>query len=61
MSKSFPFLKERATFKVGMSMSNPFKRTQPYITDQTVGNSGFGQMLLGGAGRTMQLDARIDF
>jgi len=61
MSKAFPFLQERAKFKVGMSMDNPFKRTRPYITDQTVGNSGFGQMLLGGAGRTMQLDARIDF
>ncbi|MDD1633802.1 MAG: hypothetical protein LUP91_16555, partial [Methylococcaceae bacterium] len=61
MSKSVPLVSERFKFKIGMTMSNPFKRTQPYITDQTVGDSGFGQMLLGGGGRTMQVDARIDF
>lgn len=61
MSKSFALVKERAVLKFGMSMTNPFKRTQAYITDTGVGNSGFGQLLLGGAGRTMQLDARIDF
>jgi hypothetical protein len=61
MSKAFPLVHEKAKFKVGMTLTNPFKRTSPYITDQTVGDSSFGQMLLSGAGRTMQLDARVDF
>ena len=61
MSKAFPFFNEKAKFKVGMTMSDPFKRKYSYLTDGTVGDSGFGQMLQGGAGRTMQLDARIDF
>ncbi|HEY3439324.1 MAG TPA: TonB-dependent receptor [Paludibaculum sp.] len=61
MSKAFPLFTEKATFKVGMTMTNPFKRTRPYVTSTTVGDSGFGQMLNSGAGRTMQLDARIDF
>ncbi len=61
MSKSFPFIGERAKFKLGMTLSNPFKRTYAYLTDTTVGDSAFGQVLEGGANRTMQLDARIDF
>ena len=61
MSKAFPFIHERATFKVGMTMTNPFKRASAYLVDGTVGDSAFGQMLKGGGGRTMQLDARIDF
>ena len=61
MSKAFPIVKESIKFKLGMTLTNPFKRTQPYVTDTTVGDSGFGQLLNGGAGRTMQLDARIDF
>jgi len=32
-----------------------------YITDTGVGDSSFGQVLAGGANRTMQLDARVDF
>jgi hypothetical protein len=44
-----------------MTMSSPFKRKQPCLTGGTVGDSGFGQMLQGGANRTMQLDARTDF
>jgi hypothetical protein len=61
MSKSFPIFTEKAKFKLGMTWTNPFKRTSPYVTDTTVGNAGFGQLLLGGADRTMQLDARVDF
>jgi hypothetical protein len=61
MSKSFPIFTEKAKFKLGMTWTNPFKRTNPYVTDTTVGNAGFGQLLLGGADRTMQLDARVDF
>jgi Carboxypeptidase regulatory-like domain len=60
-SKAFAFWGERAKFRVGMTMTNPFKRTYAYITDTTVGDSGFGQVLQGGGNRTMQLDARIDF
>ena len=61
MSKSFPFFNEKAKFKVGMTMTNPFKRQYRYITDTGVGDSSFGQVLAGGANRTMQLDARVDF
>lgn len=61
MSKSFPIFTEKAKFKLGMTWTNPFKRTSPYVTDTTVGNAGFGQVLLSGADRTMQLDARVDF
>ena len=60
-SKAFPFFHEKASFKLGMTMTNPFKRTYSYLTDTTVGDSSFGQLLEGGASRTMQLDARIDF
>jgi hypothetical protein len=61
MSKAFPFFNEKAKFRLGMTLSNPFKRTYAYLADQTVGDSAFGQLLEGGANRTMQLDARIDF
>ncbi|MGD0579322.1 MAG: carboxypeptidase-like regulatory domain-containing protein [Bryobacteraceae bacterium] len=61
MSKALPFFKEKAKFKVGMTMSNPFKRKYVYITDSTVGDPQFGQVLGGGGGRTMQLDGRIDW
>jgi len=61
ISKSFAFFHEKATFKLGMTMQNPFKRTYAYLADQTVGDSAFGQLLEGGASRTMQLDGRIDF
>ena len=44
-----------------MTLQNPFKRTTAYVTDTTVGDSAFGQLLNSGANRTMQLDARIDF
>ena len=61
MSKSFAFFEEKAKFRVGMTLSNPFKRQYRYLTDTTVGDSSFGQVLAGGADRTMQLDARVDF
>ena len=61
MSKAFPFLHEKASFKLGMTMQNPFKRTYAQFADTTVGDSSFGQLLERGASRTMQLDARIDF
>ncbi len=61
MSKAFPFFKEKAKFRIGMTIANPFKRTYAYLADTTVGDSAFGQVLEGGAARTVQLDARIDF
>ncbi|HEX8984551.1 MAG TPA: TonB-dependent receptor [Bryobacteraceae bacterium] len=61
LSKAFPLYGERIKFKIGATWSNPFKRTRPYITDQTVGDTTFGQLLLGGANRTMQVEARVDF
>lgn len=61
MSKVYPFFKEKARFKVGATMTNPFKRATPYLVDTTVGDSAFGQMLKSGGDRTMQLIGRIDF
>ena len=61
LSKAFPFFREKAKFKLGMTMSNPFKRQYTYLVDNGVGDSAFGQVLGGGGGRTMQLDARIDW
>ena len=61
MAKAFAFWQEKAKFRVGMTLSNPFKRQYTYISDQSVGDSSFGQVLGGGGGRTMQLDARVDF
>ncbi len=60
MSKKFP-IKERASIGVGVSLTNPFNRTNRYIADTTIGDSDFGMLYAGGGGRTLQLDARIDF
>jgi hypothetical protein len=71
LSKKFP-LKEKTFFQLGMSVINPFNRTFPFIADTTVGDSAFGQVyegaysnpaLSGGTtgGRTIQLDARVEF
>jgi Carboxypeptidase regulatory-like domain/TonB dependent receptor len=48
-------------FELGASMINPLKRTTPYISDTTVGDSTFGTLLLGGGNRVMQLSGRIEF
>lgn len=61
ISKSFPLWAERVRFKIGATWSNPFKRRYPYIVDTGVGNSAFGQILQGGANRTMQVDAHVEF
>jgi hypothetical protein len=60
MSKKFS-IKERAHVGVGVSLTNPFNRTSLYIADTTVGDSAFGQLFQGGGGRTVQLDARVEF
>ena len=61
ISKRFYFGGERRFFEVAASMTNPLKRTVPYVTDTTVGDAAFGQLLLGGGDRVMQLNARIEF
>lgn len=60
MSKNFP-IRERAKVGVGMTMTNPFNRTGKYISSTTVDDSEFGVMYANGGGRTLQLDARIEF
>jgi hypothetical protein len=60
MSKFFP-LYESLKFQVGMTMTNPFNRTNRYIVSTTVGDSGYGQLLQGGGGRTLQIDARVEW
>ena len=61
ISKSFPLWTERIRFKIGGTWSNPFKRRYGYIVDTTVGDSSFGQVLQDGAGRTLQVDAHVEF
>jgi hypothetical protein len=60
MNKFFP-IKERGKIGIGMTMTNPFNRTTKYISSTTVGDPEFGMMYAGGGGRTLQLDARIEF
>jgi hypothetical protein len=63
MSKRFPIWKQRENtfFGLGMTMTNPFNRTGRYVADTVVGDSNFGQVFANGGGRTIQLDARIEF
>jgi hypothetical protein len=44
-----------------MAMTNPFNRTGRYFSTTTVGDADFGKLLANGGGRTLQLDARIEF
>ena len=60
MSKSFPIY-ERINFLIGMTMTNPFNRTDRYLVTTTVGDFGFGELLAGGGGRTIQIDARFEW
>jgi hypothetical protein len=63
MSKRFPLYKqnEKTFLQLGMTWTNPFNRIKPYIQDTTVGDANFGQVYAGGGGKTLQLDARIEF
>jgi len=63
MSKRFPLWKssERQFFQLAMTWTNPFNRTSRYFQDLSVGDSNFGQLYAGGGGKTLQLDARIEF
>jgi hypothetical protein len=61
MSKKFPLYKQKENtfFRLGITMTNPFNRAGRYIADPGVGD--FGQVFANGGGRTVQLDARIEF
>lgn len=61
MSKRFPLYRESTFFQLGMTWNNPFNRIRPYIADVTVGDAAFGKVFAGGGGKTLQLDARIEF
>jgi hypothetical protein len=61
ISKRFYLGGERRFLELAASMTNPLKRTVPYLQDTTVGDSAFGTLLLGGGDRVMQLNARIEF
>ncbi len=63
MSKRFPLWKQSETkfLQFGMTWNNPFNRISPYIGDLTVGDADFGKVFAGGGGKTLQLDARIEF
>lgn len=60
MSKKFYFMENRSV-GIGMTMTNPLNRHGPYIVSTTLGDSEFGMLKEGGGGRTLQLDARIEF
>jgi hypothetical protein len=61
ISKRFYLGEEHRFFEIAASMTNPLKRTVPYVSDTTVGDSAFGGLLLGGGDRVMQLNARFEF
>ncbi|HXJ43042.1 MAG TPA: hypothetical protein VNH18_27420, partial [Bryobacteraceae bacterium] len=63
MNKRFPLWKqsENKVLQFGMTWNNPFNRKGPYINSLTVGDPDFGQVYVGGGGKTLQLDARIEF
>ena len=63
MSKKFPLYKQKENtfFHLGMTMTNPFNRTGRYIQYTAVGYADFGKVFATGGGRTIQLDARIEF
>jgi hypothetical protein len=60
MSKYFDIY-ESLKFQIGLTMDNPFNRTFREIVTTTVGDSAFGQLQQRGGGRTLQLDARIEW
>jgi hypothetical protein len=61
MAKKFPIYKERLQFGVGMTMTNPFNRTNRYLVSTNISDSDFGKVLQGGGGRTLQLEGRIEW
>src|SRR5207245_1144916 len=62
MSKRFPLSKREGTFfGLGMTMTNPFNRTCRYINSTDRTDPTFGMLFAGCGGRTVQLDARVEF
>ena len=61
LSKRFYLGGERRFLEIATSMTNPLKRTVPYVTSTTVGDPDFGTLLLRGGDRVMQLNARFEF
>lgn len=61
IAKKFYLGEEHRFFEIAASMTNPLKRTVPYVSDTTVGDASFGTLLLGGGDRVMQLNARFEF
>jgi len=61
LSKAFALWNEKSKLRMGMTLTNPFKRQSTYVADTGWGDSAFGQVYGSGGGRQMQLDARIDF
>ncbi len=61
LSKRFPFHKENQFLQLGMTWDNPLNRISRSILDTTVGDAAFGQVVAGGGGKTLQLDARVEF
>ena len=61
INKKFYLGSEKRFFGLGATMTNPLKRKRASFASQTVGDPAFGMLLDGGADRTIQLDARIEF
>jgi hypothetical protein len=63
ISKKFPLYKQKENtfFHLGMTMTNPFNRIGRNIQDTAAGDANFGKVFATGGGRTIQLDARVEF
>ena len=61
MSKRF-YLGEKTFMGIGATADNPFKRTNRQFLGLDIADpSSFGQLVQRGGGRTIQLEARIEF
>jgi hypothetical protein len=58
LSKRIP-IRERAYAAMAVTAANPFSRTFRSFASTTVGDAGFGKLLAGGYGRTIQFETRI--
>ena len=61
MSKRF-YIREKTFVGVGATMINPFKRTNRQFLGLDIADPGsFGKLVQRGGGRTVQLEARVEF
>ena len=61
MSKRF-YIREKTFFGVGFTADNPFKRTSRSWLGLDIADPGsFGKLIQRGGGRTMQIEARVEF